>query len=72
MRLLVAPHQPGRVHIRIALRRRDRHMPEELLDSPQIGTGAQQMPGEAVAQGVRSCRFGQPKIQTLALHRPLH
>src|SRR3546814_1982371 len=52
-------HHLLRVHRRIALRRRERRMAEQLLDGAKVDAGAEKVGGEAVAQGVRRRRVGQ-------------
>jgi hypothetical protein len=49
MRSIVDPEQMRRIHIRVALRRRDRGVTEQLLDSTKVGAGTEQVRREAVA-----------------------
>ena len=54
MRLAVDIQQLRGVDVRIALRRRQLHVAEQLLDGAQVGTALEQMRRKGVPQRVRA------------------
>ncbi len=57
--LVVDLHQLVEVDVGVLLRRRQAGVAEQLLDRAQVGAGAEQVGGEAVAQGVRADLGGE-------------
>ena len=54
MRLFVDLQNMARIYVRIALRRGQAGMAEELLDGPQVSPALEQMGGEAMSQAMRA------------------
>jgi hypothetical protein len=53
VRPVINPPQPERVHVAVHLSRRERAVPEQLLDHAQVGAALEQVGGEGAAQTVR-------------------
>src|SRR5690348_12869278 len=53
MRVVVDTAQPLRIDVRVHLRRRQRAVPEQLLDRAQVGAALEQVRREGVTQTVR-------------------
>ena len=53
VRAIVDAAQPATVHVAVDLRRRERAVPEQLLDHAQVGAALEEVRGERVTQAVR-------------------
>src|SRR5690242_21397141 len=69
MRLVVRLHEATEIDVRVALRRREARMSEELLDGAQVGAGAEEMGRERVAERVRRRLRGRAADEDVALHQ---
>src|SRR2546430_9379301 len=68
VRAVIGVHQTAEVDVRVALRRREARVAEELLDGPEIGPRAEQMRGEGVAERVRRGFGGRAARQHVTVH----
>src|SRR5581483_11009823 len=68
---IVHPHQVLRAHVRVALRGGEPAVAEQLLDQAEVGSLAQHVGGEAVAQGVRGHALAEPRPAGHALDDPV-
>src|SRR5438128_1994820 len=68
VRLVVGFHQSAEVDVRVALRRREARMTEQLLDGAQIGARAEQVGREGVPERVRSRFVGASRREHVTLH----
>ena len=65
-------HQLIEVDVRVLLRRRQAGVAEQLLDGAQVGAGAEQVGGEAVAQRVRADLAGDAAGQRVGVDEARH
>ena len=64
MRLPIHLEQLRGVDVRVALRRRQLHVPEQLLNRAQVGAALQQVRRERVAQRVRTDAEARAAVRT--------
>ena len=72
MRLAIDVEQLRGVHVRVALRRRQLHVPEQLLDRAQVGASLEQVRGEGVSQRVRADAESRAARRDVARDETLH
>ena len=72
MGLPIHLEQLRRIHVRIALRGRQLHVTQQLLDRAQIGAALEQMAGERVTQRVRADPEARAAPRDVARHETLH
>src|SRR5262245_2357526 len=71
VRAVIGVHQAAQVDVRVALRRRQARVAEQLLDGAQVGAGPEQVRGEGVAERVRRRARRRAGGGDVARHQPV-